>query len=70
MIPYIGLATKELLRSYQLTYVGTELCVGIGIQCCEFMCSKHVLISFYFNAILEFPVQLYAVCSNVVQKCV
>jgi hypothetical protein len=34
------------------------------------MCSKHVLISIYFNVILEFPVQLYITFSNVVQKCV
>jgi hypothetical protein len=31
------------------------------------MCSKHVLISIYFNVILEFPVQLYITFSNVVQ---
>jgi hypothetical protein len=31
--------------------------------------SKYVLINVYFNAILGFPVQLYAAFSNVVQKC-
>jgi hypothetical protein len=50
--------------------VEIELCIGVSIQCCKFMCSKHVLISIYFNVILEFPVQLYITFSNVVQKCV
>jgi hypothetical protein len=60
------------LKSYQLyyyTYVGMELYVGGGIKCCEFVYSKYVLINVYFNAILGFPVQLYAAFSNVVQKC-
>jgi hypothetical protein len=44
------------------------MCCG-GIKCIELVCSEHVLISVYFNGILEFPVQLYVAISNVVQKC-
>jgi hypothetical protein len=60
------------LKSYQLcyyTYVGMKLCAGGGIKCCEFVCLEYILINVYFNALLGFPVQLYAAFSNVVQKC-
>jgi ABC-type proline/glycine betaine transport system permease subunit len=61
----------SLLKSYQLrycTYVGMELCANADIKCPKLVCLEQVLICVYFNVMLEFPIQIYAAFSNVVQK--
>jgi hypothetical protein len=60
-----------LLKSYQLhycIYAVTELCANAGIKCPELVCLKHILVCISFNTMLEFPNQIFAAFTNIMQK--